>query len=90
MNSYELYVLDTAIDFTKDNFENKKLLIYLITHLMKRPNLKETFETNEENKKLFISCLNKILNDECISKENKEEIKNRTSKIDFLNRIDSN
>ena len=90
MNSYELYVLDTAIDFTKDNFENKKLLIYLITHLMKRPNLKETFETNEENKKLFISCLNKILNNEYFSKENKEEIKNRTSKIDFLNRIDSN
>ena len=90
MNSYELYALDTAIDFTKDNFENKKLLIYLITHLMKRPNLKETFETNEENKKLFISCLNKIINNEYISKENKEEIKNRTKKIDFLNGIDSN
>ena len=43
MNIYELYVLDIAIDFTKDNLENKKLLIYLITYLMQRPQLKETF-----------------------------------------------
>ena len=84
MNIYNLYFTDVAIDFTKDSFESRRLLVYLITFLMERPTLKQAIESNEYYKNLFISCLDKILNLKYISNEDKEEIRKRASKLDFL------
>ena len=64
--------------------ENRKILVYLITYLLERSTLKETFEENEYVKQLFISCLNTILKMKYITKEDKKEIRNRTSQLDFL------
>ena len=84
-----MYVTDVAIDFTKDTFESRRILVYLITYILEKPSLKETLEQNEDIKNLFISCLKKILKMKYISNADKEEIRNRASKIDFIkSRID--
>ena len=64
--------------------ENRKILVYLITYLLESSTLKETFKENEYAKQVFISCLNKVLNMKYISKEDKKEIRNRISQLDFL------
>ena len=63
-----LYFVDISIDFARDNVNNKKLLVYFIISLMKFSEIKEVITSNEYHKKLFISCLNRILNDDFISK----------------------
>ena len=83
-NINHIYLADTVIEFTKDTFESKRVLVYIITSLLERSTLKETLERNEYVKKLFISCLNKILNMKYISDKDKKEIKDRTSKFEFL------
>ena len=83
-NIYNLYVTDVAIDFTKDTFESRRILVYLITYILEKPSLKETLEQNEHIKNLFISCLKKILKMKYISNVDKEEIRKRAEKIDFL------
>lgn len=83
-NIYNLYVTDVAIDFTKDTFESRRILVYLITYILEKPSLKETLEQNEYIKNLFISCLKKILKMKYISNVDKEEIRKRAEKIDFL------
>ena len=42
-------------------------------------------QLNEDNKKLFKHCLKKILDNKYISNQNKEEIRKRVSKFDFIN-----
>ena len=83
-NINHIYLADTAIEFSKDTFESKRVLVYIITSLLERSTLKQTLERNEYVKKLFISCLNKILNMKYISDKDKKEIKDRTSKFEFL------
>ena len=56
----------------------------LITYILEKPSLKETLEQNEYIKNLFISCLKKILKMKYISNVDKEEIRKRAEKIDFL------
>jgi len=38
-NIYNLYVTDVAIDFTKDTFESRRILVYLITCILEKPSL---------------------------------------------------
>ena len=83
-NIYYIYLTDTAIEFTKDTIENKRVLAYLISSLLEGTNLKETLDGNEYIKKLLISCLNKILNMKNISNEVKKEIRNKASILEFL------
>ena len=80
-----LYFLDISIEFTKDTVENSKLLAYIITFITDHHLFKELMELNEDNKKLFKHCLKKILDNKYISNQNKEEIRKRVSKFDFIN-----
>ena len=84
MNIFNLYVLDAAIDFTQETKENKLLLVYLIIYLINQPDIKESLN-NDYNKNLFISCFNRILESKYISFENKNLIKDKVKKLDFLN-----
>ena len=82
---YKLYFLDIVIDFSQETFASRKLLIYLVTYLLQYKEFKEIIKMNKYNKKLFISCINRIFNLKYISKEDKEEIKKRMRKLDFQN-----
>ena len=83
-NYSNIYLIDMAIEFNKETFENRRVLVYLLTLLLDMPNLKEILDGNNYIKKLFISSINKILNMKYISNEDKKEIKDRTSKLEFL------
>ena len=82
MNFYNLYLIDVAIDFTKDTFESRKLLVYLITFLIDSKDIRESLEESKFNI-LFTSCLNKILNMKYISSKDKDEIRKRISKLNI-------
>ena len=84
INIYNIYLIDIVIAFNKKTFKNRRILVYLITYVLEKSTLKETFEENEYVKNLFISCLNKILNMRYISYKDKTEIRNRISKLNFL------
>ena len=77
INLYEMYVLDTLIDFSKEFKENKKIIVNYTIKLLGREQLNETLN-NEENKKLFKSMLDRIYDCKLISEEDKEEIKKKS------------
>ena len=54
-----MYLIDTLIDFSKNSFENKKIISEFVLHLMDRDIVK-TLNKSEDNKKLFISILKRI------------------------------
>ena len=81
---YKLYFCDIAINFTKDSYESKKPIIYLLIYLLDNIILREIAKSNENNKKLIISCINRVLHFNYISDEDKEEIRKRVSKLEFL------
>ena len=84
-NKYIMYLTDIAIDFSQDAKKNKILLVYLITFLMNQKQLDRTLKSSEYIEKLFISCLNRILNSKYISDEYKNEIRKRGKKLKFIN-----
>ena len=85
LNIYNLYLTDAVIDFSQKTIvENKKLMVYLINFMLERENLKETLN-NIYNKKLFISCIDRILSSNYISDEDKNLIRKNCQKLDFLN-----
>ena len=80
----KLYLIDISIDFSKDTIKSKEVLVYLITFLMNHPAMKEVMTTSENHKKLFFSCMDRILNSKYISNEYKEELRKRVAKLDYL------
>ena len=56
----------------------------LINDFFKKKQLEETLKSNDYNKKLLISCLDKILNMKHISDENRKKIRKRASKLKLL------
>ena len=80
----KLYFVDISILVSRENVESKTLLVYFLTYLMEMKELEETVSKNDYHKKLFISCLERILNNKYISKEHKDEIKRRIKTFDFL------
>ena len=82
-NTYNLYFTDVAIDFTQETRQNKLLLVYLIIFMIERPKLEKTLN-NEYNKKLFISCLDRILSSKLISDEHKKLIREKGKKLSYL------
>ena len=79
-----LYFLDINIDFSHDTFESKKVLVYYFTNMMEHKGFEKVIKTSEYHRKIFISCVNKLLNSKYVAKEDKDEIKRRVSKYDFL------
>ena len=83
-NSYFLYLIDTVIEFGKDTFINRKILVAQMKRLLEKNYLKETINLNEYNKNLFISCLNKILNMKYISNDDKEIIRKKAAELNLI------
>lgn len=81
---YKLYFCDIAINFAKKTLENQRPIVYLLAYLLEKPALKKISELSIYNKKLIISCVNRILNYNYISNEDKNEILKRASKLEFL------
>ena len=84
INSYILYIIDTAIEFGKETFNNRKILVALMNDLFHKKQLKQTIQINEYNKNLFISCVNKILNMKFILNDDKEKIRKKADKLNLL------
>ena len=80
----KLYFTDIIIDFNKESVENRKLLSYIITNLINDTYLRYAIE-DEFKKKLFISCVQRVLNYKYISDKDKKFIRNGLSRIKFLN-----
>ena len=76
---------DVVIDFSKDIIEHKLLAVHLIIGLMNLQMLKRILDINKNHRKLFISCLNRILNSTFISNNYKNEIRKRAIDLKFLN-----
>ena len=83
-NKYMIYVLDVVIDFTRETKKNKVLLVYLLTYLFNQNRMDKTLESNDYVYKLFISCLDRILNSKYISEEHKNEIRKRGRNLEFI------
>ena len=81
---FQLYFIDTVIEFDRNSFQNRKLLVHLIIYLLEKKNIKKLMENNVFNKNFFISCIGKILSIRYISSEDKEEIRKRAIKLNFL------
>ena len=81
----KIYFLEICIDFSQDTFESKKVLVYFLTHIMELNEFEDVIKSNEYHKKLFISCMNRIISSKYIKNEDKEEIRKRASRFDFLN-----
>ena len=81
---YKLYFCDIAINFAKKSLENRRPIVYLLAYLLENPALKQISELSIYNKKLIISCVNRILNYNYISNEDKNEILKRALKSEFL------
>ena len=69
-----LYLIDTVIDFSLNNINNKKLPAFLMIYFLKLRTLKNILTKNKKNMKIFISCLRRILNSNHIPQNHKAEI----------------
>ena len=78
-----LYILDPLIDFTLDIPRNKKVLVNFIFFLFKDQYLEDLLNI-EYDKKVFISCLERILECKYISKEDKNDIRTRGKMLNFI------
>ena len=78
-----LFILDSLIDFSLDLPKNKKVLVHFILFLFKRAYIKKVLSI-ENNNKVLISCLDRILNSSYISDELKNEIRIRGKKLNFI------
>ena len=81
MNLYDMYLIDALIDFSKDIKENKIIIVQYMINLLGKKQLNETLKHNDR-RNLFNSLLNRIYSCKYISNEDKNEIKNITSKYD--------
>jgi len=80
-NLLNMYLIDVIIDFSRNTFENKKVLTEFILYLNDK--FKETVNKNDNNKKLFISITDRILSCKYISEEDKNKIKNKLSNFNL-------
>ena len=81
---YDIYFLDIMIEFSKDLTRNKKILVNFINYIFENQYLKDALNTNEYNNKVFISCLDRILNCNHIKDEYKKEIRDRGKALNFI------
>ena len=78
-----LFILDSLIDFTLNIPKNKRVLVHFIIYLYKKEYLNELLNTESYNK-LFVSCLDRILNCPYISYKQKNEIRKRGKMLKFI------
>ena len=86
VNFLEIYLIDIFIDFSKNTFENKKIIVKFIIHLLnKLENGEKLSNNNDDVKNLFISILRRVYSSKYISEEDKNEIRNKISKVNIFN-----
>ena len=69
-----LYFTDVLIDLSKKSLTNRKILIYIMTYLLNLLKFHDFRNFEEYDKKLFISCLKRIIDDEFVSNLDKEKM----------------
>ena len=79
----KLYFADIVIDFNKEAFKNRKLLVYIITFLIKDNHLKK-LARNKYYKNIFISCVERFFKYRYISDRDKILVRKRLSRLKFL------
>ena len=77
-NKFEMRLLDAVIDFSKNTFENKKIVVNISLKLLSNFGLKETIK-KEKYKILLKSILERIFKCEYISEEDKQMIRKKSS-----------
>ena len=70
-----LYLIDSIIEFSKNNIINKKLEGDLFIYLFKLRGMRSNFQFIRDNNELIISCIKRILNSKYISIKYKTKIK---------------
>lgn len=80
LNKYEMLLLDAVVDFTKNTFENKKIVVNIALKVLNNYGIKETIK-KEKYKNLLKSILERIYNCKYISEEDKKMIKEKSSKF---------
>ena len=85
MNKQKIYVLDAALDFSKNITENKIWVAYYTTFILERPKLEETLKDKYINK-LFLTSLDRIFHSQgkYFRDKDKEEIKKRVIERKYI------
>ena len=84
-NTNLLYLLDIVIDFSLNNINNKKLVVYLVIYYLNLRRIERTITFNKYNFELIISCIQRILTSKFISENNKILIKNIVKRRKYFN-----
>ena len=79
-----LYILDVVIDFSKESFKNKEILVNYITYFFMEKELKTLLKANKKYNKIFIDCLDRILKCKYISLKDKNKIRKKGKKLKFI------
>ena len=78
-----LYLIDSIIEFSKNNISNKKLEGDLIIYLFKLRGIRSNFQFIKDNNELIISCIKRILNSKYISIKYKTKIKKISQELNL-------
>ena len=81
-------MIDSVIDFSLNNINNKKLPAFLMIYFLKLRTFKNIITKNQNNMKIFISCIRRILNSAYIPQNHKEEIQKLIKKHEFIKSFD--
>ena len=86
LNKQNIYVLEAALEFSKNLKENKEWIAYYTTMILNARNLEDTLKEEYVNK-IFISCLDQIFKNQTkyFYDRDKEEIKKRVIANKFIN-----
>ena len=82
---YGWYVVDVIIEFSKNIPRNKEIIISFVFAYLKRQEMKDAINSNDYNKKLFISILDRMFNCKYISNEDKIEVRKIGKTLDYIN-----
>ena len=86
LNKQSIYVLEAALEFSKNLKENKEWIAYYTTMILNARKLEDTLKEEYVNK-IFISCLDQIFKNQTqyFYDRDKEEIKKRVISNKFIN-----
>ena len=73
-NRFELIFLDAVVKFSKETFEGKAIILYIVSRIFSRYNIKTTLQ-DETQIQYFNSTLKKIMNNNYISDNDKKIMK---------------
>ena len=82
-NKYEMRLLDAVVDFSRNTFEGKQIVVNVAVKFLKNNALGETLK-KEKYKILLKSILERIYKCEYISEEHKQIIKEKSSKFNLF------